>query len=178
MRRRDRRGFTLIELLVVVAIIGVLSALLIPVIQTAMQKAKQKATMSDISILSKAVMSYITDNGRAPTSPEGEVDLGSDIVGELNALHIRPFAITDRWGNSLCVWTGLGVGGVFGIDAEEVGIDDYVVQSLGRDGEDEGFAYNPEDTDSNLYLVLDAEDFNRDLIIWNGSWIRAPRVGG
>ena len=171
-------GFTLIELLVVVAIIGILSALLIPLIQTAMQKTKQKATMSDITVLSKAIMSYVTDNGCAPTSPDGEVDNDSEIIGELLSIHLRPFAIIDRWGFHLRAWTGASVTGNFGIDADEVGVEDFVIQSVGRDGEDEAFTYNPEDFESNFFSILTIEDFNRDLIIWNGSWILAPRTGG
>lgn len=178
MRRAGRGGFTLIELLVVVAILGILMALILPVIQTAMQKARQKATMSDISILSKAILSYVTDNGHAPTSPDGEVQSDSEIVGELLSLHIRPFVIADRWGFAFRVWTGENVAGNFGIDAGEVGVEDFVIQSVGRDGEDEGFVFNPADTESSLFPIIDLEDFGRDLILWNGSWIHAPRSGG
>jgi len=178
MIRKRRSGFTLIELLVVVAILGILMALLLPVIQTAMQKARQKATMSDISILSKAILSYVTDHGTAPTSPDGVVENDSEIIGQLLSLHIRPFVIVDRWGFSFRAWTGASVAGVFGIDAGEVGVEDFVIQSLGRDGLEEGFVYNPADPEGNLFPILDIEDFNKDLIIWNGSWIHAPRPGG
>ncbi|MBN2198581.1 MAG: type II secretion system protein [Candidatus Aminicenantes bacterium] len=178
MSRRRRPGFTLIELLVVVAILGILMALLLPVIQTAMQKARQKATMSDISILSKAILSYTTDHGKAPTSPDGAIESDAEIIGELLSLHIRPFVIDDRWGFPFRAWTGVSVAGCFGIDAGEVGVEDFVVQSVGRDGQDEGFVYNPADSEGNLFSILDIEDFNNDLIIWNGSWIHAPRPGG
>ncbi len=108
-RLKGRRGFTLIELLVVVAILGLLMSLLIPLVQSSIQKAKQKATMSDISILSKAILSYVTDNGHAPTSPDGEVESDDEIIAELIALHMRPFAVADRWGfafRELAVLTG------------------------------------------------------------------------
>ncbi|MCK5220504.1 MAG: prepilin-type N-terminal cleavage/methylation domain-containing protein, partial [Candidatus Aminicenantes bacterium] len=61
-----RKGFTLIELLIVVAIIGIVAAIAIPNLLTAVQKSKQKATMGDMKAIGTAVESYVTDNYLAP----------------------------------------------------------------------------------------------------------------
>jgi type II secretion system protein G len=61
-QRRDRaKGFTLIELLIVIAIIGIIAAMLIPNLLDAMQKAKQKRTVSEIKIVGTGLMSWLTD---------------------------------------------------------------------------------------------------------------------
>jgi type II secretion system protein G len=168
------RGFTLIELLVVVAIIGVLTAILMPIFQGAIQKAKQKGTMADIHSLTKAIMMYISDNGRAPANPNGALQGAGAFLADLDALHISNVPITDQWGNPLRVWTGAGAAGHFGISASDVGSEDFLIQSMGQDGVDEGFVYsavNPFD----YYSVTTVADFKKDLIMWNGAWIRAPR---
>jgi prepilin-type N-terminal cleavage/methylation domain-containing protein len=178
MRRRgNSRGFTLIEMLVIVVIIAILITILIPIFQSALQKTKQKTTMADMTDLAKAIMGYVTDNGSAPISPNGALEPDSQLVLDLTPMQKIAIDTRDHWGNPLRVWTGLSVAGNFGIDASEVGSDDFLIQSLGRDGQDEGFSYDPADTANNFYVVQEANDFSRDLILWNGGWIHAPRSG-
>ena len=69
--RRDdnEKGFTLIELLVVVLIIGILSAIAIPIFLGQQNQAKEAATKSDLTNLKVAVISYQTaHNGTYPTT--------------------------------------------------------------------------------------------------------------
>jgi len=176
MKAKDGRGFTLIELLIVVAIIGILSGILIPVFEGAMQKAKQKSTMVDIGNYAKAITSYITDVGSAPTSPGGAADSGSTFFSQLIPFQYVTLPRRDQWGNPFRIWTGTDIAGHFGIDTSEVARDDFLIQSMGRDGVDEGYTYDRASSENNFYVVQTMDDFNKDLIMWDGNWIRAPRA--
>jgi len=57
------RGFTLIELLVVIAILGILSALLLPVLSKAKNRASQVSDLNNLKQLTTAINLYATDNG-------------------------------------------------------------------------------------------------------------------
>ena len=62
----------MIELLVVIAIIGILAALLLPVLANVQRKAKIKRARMDIENLSAAVAQYDTEYSRPPgVTPNG-----------------------------------------------------------------------------------------------------------
>ncbi|MBN2246302.1 MAG: prepilin-type N-terminal cleavage/methylation domain-containing protein [Candidatus Aminicenantes bacterium] len=167
---KRKKGFTLIELLIVVAIVGILAALLIPNAISAMQKAKQKGTMKDVATISTALTDYVTDNGRAPEHA-GIIDVA--LQQTLAQLYLKICPLEDQWGNPLEVHAGQDVGTdvrgcIFG------GNDDFVVYSQGRDGVGDGVDYNPMDPEAGMYLVSTMADFENDLIMFNGAWVRAP----
>jgi general secretion pathway protein G len=65
MLRREK-GFTLIELLIVVAIIGIIAAIAVPNLLTAIQRSKRSRSAADMRAIGTALGSYQTDCNAFP----------------------------------------------------------------------------------------------------------------
>jgi len=62
-----RNGFTLVELLVVIAIMGILMAILLPAVFSAMRSANEQKCQNNIGQLAQVVIAYCADNaGKFP----------------------------------------------------------------------------------------------------------------
>jgi len=150
---KSKKGFTLIELLIVIAIIGIIAAIAIPNLLTALQKAKQKATMGDMKSIGTAVESYMTDNYLAP---------GTITDVDITVFYMKKIPISDGWGNS---WN---------YTRSTAPFDEYSIGSGGRDG---SFGdWNQTLTNGRPYIVNSLDGFNQDIIFSNGTYTYGPRV--
>jgi len=118
MTKRSTKGFTLIELLIVVAIIGIIAAIAIPNLLNAIQRGKQKRTMSDMRSIGTAVESYQVDNGVPPNSSSDTVAVGLETL--LQPTFIKKLPAQDAWKNDMR-WQHVTSG------------DEYSVISYGKD---------------------------------------------
>lgn len=93
-RLSTSRGFTALELLIVVAIIGIVSAIALPVVVVAIQRAHQSQTMADMRTIAGALVLYEQDFVDYP--------LETSLAGAENLRpHLKPytgeFKATDGW---------------------------------------------------------------------------------
>ena len=146
MRRHG--GFTLIELLIVVAIMGIIVAIAVPTLINAIQRGRQKQTMSDIRIIGTAVMAYATDFAAFP-----KIGLAGEPATNLSTYVTPTFIQTlpsnDGWGRAIRVFNDSG-GATF------------TLYSQGRNGNGAVTAAGPTTT------------FDQAIVFANGRFVQWP----
>jgi general secretion pathway protein G len=143
--------FVIVGGLIAVAILGILAAIAIPNLLTAMQRAKQKRTMADVRSVATAVEAYAVDAKQYPSASSVEA-----LQPLLAPKYIRTLPVKDGWGHPFrytCTPEGR--------------CDTYVLSSAGKDGVfevGEGEPYEPGPT----------TNFDNDIVFSNGQFVRYP----
>jgi general secretion pathway protein G len=152
---RRERGFTLIELLIVAAIIALISAIAMVAYFTALDRARQKRTVSEMRTIASAWEQRAADTQSYAIAgfkfPETEASY-EELTDALSPTYCRVVTQLDGWGNPFEFATGDGP-------------KHYAIRSAGRDGIfQEGGVYTAGDTD----------DPDCDIVYANGGFITYP----
>ncbi len=141
MLRREK-GFTLIELLIVVAIIGIIAAIAVPNLLTAIQRSKRSRTAADMRAIGTGLGSYYVDYNQYPIYNAGDATDATNMFDKLEALGIYNGAKKDGWDQAF----------VYDVDANGT---EYTLESYGKDRGD-GWTNN---------------DFDSDIVYANGQFV-------
>jgi general secretion pathway protein G len=143
--RRGRAGFTLVELMIVVAIVGILTAIAVPNLAQAIERSRQRRTMSDIRAVANAVSSYGVDWVFVPKLADGTVE---QLLPYLAPTYFKKKPTDDGWNNPLHYY-GSGL--------------DYTIWSFARDR-----------VQQSPLLLTATTSFDADIVLSNGIFIQWP----
>ncbi|MEE2777155.1 MAG: prepilin-type N-terminal cleavage/methylation domain-containing protein [Acidobacteriota bacterium] len=165
MNRSRTKGFTLLELLIVVAIIGIIAALLVPNLIDALNKSKQKRSMTDIRLAGTAWFSWITDQvgSGAAGAVVSTFDWSSFTLATYSSLEadlVPTYASylppVDAWGNDY----------QYGVTGDVNDLIPVAIRSPASDGTFSGDSYTPG--------AFFATDFVQDIVWADGYFVRWP----
>lgn len=126
------KGFTLTELLVVLVIIGLLAALVGPVLYQRINPAKQSVAHAQLESFMTALDSYFIDVGKFPVQQQGLAALRvrQESDAKWNGPYLKKDIPSDPWGNPFVYRSPGRNGGYeiisYGADGKEGGDGDNV----------------------------------------------------
>jgi len=128
--------------------------------------------MTDMTTIATALADYVTDNGIFPKQ-DGIFDESSELYTAVVPKYLNILPIKDAWGENFRIYCGDACKGKYGItDMYEFS---FLIVSFGKDKEMESlWEYNPSDEEAGYVTVYSIEDYNTDLVNYDGSWIRGP----
>lgn len=144
-------SFEIVMVVPVMFVAGIVAAIAIPNVLTAMQKGKQKATIGDLKTIGTAVETYITDKGKPPAGTSL-----AEIRSQLEPFYIKELPMKDAWGYDFHYIGGPG--------------DHYGIASGGKDGVFKGWQQK------GFYPVYHIQQFGNDIIFADGQFTFGPRV--
>jgi len=167
---RPEAGFTLLGLLLSFAMCGLFALLCLPVYMKARDTATLRSTMADMHMWAEAIQDYTSDFGTPPSNPNGRLHFKKQILRDLLP-YLRQVRIIDWWCNSYWIWIGPGIH-EYGIAT--TGTDDFIIASFGERGVRENWTFDPLRPEDGLFRIRNLEDFERDIVLWNGKFLRGP----
>lgn len=137
-----------------VFVTGIVAAIAIPNMLTALSKGKQKATMGDMKTMGMAIESYITDLYFAP-----KVQSVEELAKILEPFYIKRLPRKDGWGFDFHY--------VYGMEGQQ---DAYAIGSGGKDGSFDSWEQ------TGFYRIRDIKQFAGDIIFKNGQFVLGPKI--
>ena len=129
---------------------------------------KIKIALVEMSTIAIGLTDYITDHGSFPSlktiTAEGIKDL-------LSPFYIRDLPTTDPWQQPYWVLMGKLTGFAYGISSKDE--SNFLIYSKGSDGVADKWNYDP---NNELAGLFDGQDPTKDLVNYNGQFIRAPKT--